>query len=162
MAKHVGQSRKRVEDPRFLQGKGSYVANINLPNMAYAAILHSPYAHAKIKKIDTKKAKAMKGVLGVYTGQDLIDGGTGSLPSGWNNADQQNPTHYAITADKARHVGDNIAVVVAESPAEAQDAVNAIEVDYDVLPAVVDARKALEKDAPLLHDEFENNQSSQI
>ena len=156
---YKGQSLKRVEDPRFLQGRGSYVANINLPNTAHAAILHSPYAHAKIKKIDTNKAKAMKGVIGVYTGQDLIDSGIGSIPSGWNVPDQKNPTHYPITADKARHVGDNIAVVVAESPAEAQDAVLAIDVDYEVLPAVVDAKKALEKGAPLLHDDVENNQS---
>lgn len=159
MAKHVGQSRKRVEDPRFIQGKGSYVANIDLPNTAHAAILHSPYAHATIKKINTKKAESMPGVVGVYTGQDLIDGGVGAIPSGWNVPDQKNPPHYPITPDKARHVGDNIAVVVANSPAEAQDAVNVIEVDYDVLPAVVDARKAMDKGAPLVHDDIENNQS---
>ncbi len=82
MAKLVGTSMKRREDPRFIQGKGSYVANISLPNMAYLAIKRSPYGHAKIKTINTKKAKALPGVIAVFTGQDLIDGGVGKLPCG--------------------------------------------------------------------------------
>lgn len=82
MTKYVGQSIKRVEDPRFIQGKGGYVANVQLPGMVHLAIKRSPYGHAKIKSINTDKAKALPGVLAVYTGQDLIDGGVGKLPSG--------------------------------------------------------------------------------
>src|SRR6185369_15647254 len=82
MSKYVGTSMKRKEDPRFIQGRGSYVANLKLPNMAYLAIKRSPYAHAIIKRIDTSKAKALPGVLGVFTGEDTAD--VGMLPSGWN------------------------------------------------------------------------------
>src|SRR5262247_2253931 len=82
MSKYVGTSMKRREDPRFIQGRGSYVANLKLPNMAYLAIKRSPYAHAKIKGINTKKAKALPGVVGVFTGEDTSD--IGMLPCGWN------------------------------------------------------------------------------
>src|SRR6185436_20713484 len=82
MSKYVGTSMKRKEDPRFLQGRGSYVANLKLPNMAYLAIKRSPYAHARIKGINTSKAKALSGVLGVFTGADMSD--VGMMPSGWN------------------------------------------------------------------------------
>src|SRR5262245_10152575 len=116
MAKHVGKPIRRFEDPRFLRGKGRYVANLELPNMTYLAIVRSPHAHAKINGIDTSKAAALPGVVAVFTAQDLIDGGVGSLPSGWNVPDIKVPTHYPLTADKVRHVGDAVAVVVAEDP----------------------------------------------
>ncbi len=156
---YKGKSMRRFEDPRFLRGKGSYVANLSLPGMAHAAILHSPMAHARIKSIDTQAAEAMEGVIGVYTGQDLIDGGCGSLPSGWNVPDIKVPNHYPITADKVRHVGDYVAVVVAETAAIAQDAVDLIEVDYEALPVVVDARATLDEGAPKVHDELDSNLS---
>jgi len=159
MAKYVGTSMKRREDPRFIQGKGSYVANINLPGMAHVAVKRSPYAHARIKKIDTSKAKAMPGVLGVFVGQDLIDGGVGKMPSGWNVPGQKVPARWPLTADKVRHVGDGVACVVAESAYLAADAVNAIEVEYEPLPAVVDARKTADSGAPLLHEDVPNNVS---
>ena len=117
MAKLVGQPVKRVEDPRFIQGKGGYVANITLPSQAYLAVLRSPYAHAVIKKIDTSKAKAMPGVIDVFVGQDLIDGGVGKLPCGWNVPNIKVPTRWPLTIDKVRHVGDGVACVVAESAA---------------------------------------------
>ena len=110
-----GQSIRRFEDPRFLKGQGSYVGNINLPGMAHAVIVRSPHAHATINGINTSAASAMPGVLGVFTGQDLIDGGCGSLPSGWNVPEMKVPSHYPLTADKVRHVGDSVAVVVAEN-----------------------------------------------
>ncbi len=156
---YVGKSVKRFEDPRFLQGKGSYVANLHLPGMVYLAIKRSPYGHAKIKKIRTKKAAALPGVVAVYTGQDLIDGGCGALPCGWQVPDIKVPTRYALTVDKARHVGDGVAVVAAEDPYVAADALELIDVDYEPLDTVVDARKATEKDAPQLHDDVPDNTS---
>ena len=125
---YVGQSVKRVEDPRFIQGKGAYVANLHIPGMVYLAIKRSPYGHAKIKKIDARKAKALPGVVGVFTGQDLLDGGCGALPCGWNVPDIKTPKRYALSIDKARHVGDGIAVVAAESPYIAADALDLLRI----------------------------------
>jgi len=157
MARYVGTSVKRVEDPRFIQGKGRYVANIQLPNMAYLAIKRSPHAHARIKSINTAKAEALDGVIAVYTGQDLIDGGVGKMPCGWLVPDIKVPDRWPLTVDKVRHVGDGVAAVVAEDPYTAQDALDLIEVEYEPLPAVVDARKATEDGAPLVHDDIPNN-----
>lgn len=157
MSKYVGNSMKRREDPRFIQGRGSYVANIKLPNMAYLAIKRSPYAHAKIKGIDTSKAKALAGVVGVFTGEDTSD--VGMLPCGWNVPNIIVPPNRVLQTDKVRHVGDRVAMVAAENPYIAQDALDLIEVDYEPLPAVVDAKKAAEPDAPQLHDNVPNNTS---
>ena len=159
MAKYVGASIKRREDPRFLQGKGSYVANLQLPNMAYLAVKRSDYGHARIAKINTKKAAALPGVIGVFIGQDLIDSGIGKMPCGWNVPNQKTPTRWPLTVDKVRHVGDGVAVVIADDPYLAADALDLIEVKYERLPAVVDARKATEPDAPLVHDDVLNNLS---
>ncbi len=113
----VGTSVKRKEDPRFIQGRGKYVANIQLPGMAYIAIKRSPHAHAKIKRIDTTAPQAMPGVIAVFTGQDLIDGGVGKLPCGWVVPGCKIPTRWAVVpvGDKVRHVGDSVAIVVAEN-----------------------------------------------
>lgn len=157
MAKYVGTSMKRREDPRFIQGQGKYVANVQLPNMAYLAVKRSPYAHAEIKSINTKKAAALPGVIAVFTGQDLIDGGVGKLPCGWLVPDCKVPDRWPLTVDKARHVGDGVACVVAEDRYIAEDAVNLIEVDYKPLPASVDARKTSQSGAPLVHDNIPNN-----
>ncbi|MEK7784426.1 MAG: molybdopterin cofactor-binding domain-containing protein [Chloroflexota bacterium] len=159
MSKYVGTSMKRREDPRFIQGKGSYVGNISLPNMAHLAVKRSPYAHARIKNINTQKAAALPGVIAVFTGQDLIDGGVGKLPCGWNVPNIKVPTRWPLMVDKVRHVGDGVAAVVAESPYIAADALDLIEVDYEALPAVVDARKATDPGAPLIHDECPGNVS---
>lgn len=159
MGKYIGASVKRKEDPRFIQGRGKYVANLQLPNMAHLAIKRSPYGHARIKSINVEAARALEGVIAVYTGQDLIDGGVGKLPCGWNVPDIKVPTRWPLTVDKVRHVGDGVAAVVAESPYIAYDALDLIEVDYDPLPAVVDARKATEAGAPLVHDDVPNNVS---
>jgi len=157
MSKYVGTSMKRKEDPRFIQGRGSYVANLKLPNMAYLAIKRSPYAHAVIKGIKTDKARKLPGVLGVFTGADTSD--VGMLPSGWNVPNIKVPANRVLQTDKVRHVGDRVAMVVAESPYIAQDALDLIEVDYDPLPAVTDAKKATEAGAPQLHDDVPNNVS---
>jgi aerobic carbon-monoxide dehydrogenase large subunit len=157
MSKYVGTSMKRREDPRFIQGRGSYVANLKLQNMAYLAIKRSPYAHAKIKGIHTAKAKALPGVIGVFTGEDTSD--VGMLPCGWNPPNIKVPPNRVLQTDKVRHVGDRVAMVVAENPYIAQDALDLIEVDYEPLPAVVDAKKAAEAGAPQLHDDLPNNTS---
>jgi aerobic carbon-monoxide dehydrogenase large subunit len=156
MAKLVGQPIKRVEDPRFIQGKGGYVANISLPGMAYVAIKRSPYAHAKIKKIDASKAKALPGVVAVFTGQDLIDGGVGKLPCGWNVPNIKVPARWPLAPDKVRHVGDGVVAVVAEDQYIAEDALNLIDVDYEVLPAVVGAKAAV-SNKTLVHDDLPKN-----
>jgi aerobic carbon-monoxide dehydrogenase large subunit len=156
MAKLVGQPIKRVEDPRFIQGKGGYVANIALPGMAVVAIKRSPYAHARIKKIDTSKAKALPGVVAVFTGQDLIDGGVGKLPCGWNVPNIKVPARWPLTPDKARHIGDGIVAVVAENQYIAEDALNLIDIDYEVLPAVIGA-KAAASAKTLVHDDLPRN-----
>jgi carbon-monoxide dehydrogenase large subunit len=155
MSKYVGTSMKRREDPRFIQGRGSYVANLKLPNMAYLFIKRSPYAHARIKRINTSKAKALPGVLGVFTGADTAD--IGMLPSGWNVPGIKVPANRVLQTDKVRHVGDRVAIVVAENQYIAQDALDLIEVDYEPLPAVIDAKKATEAGAPQLHDNVPNN-----
>ncbi|MFQ5399803.1 MAG: xanthine dehydrogenase family protein molybdopterin-binding subunit [Anaerolineae bacterium] len=157
MGNYIGKSVKRVEDPRFIQGQGKYVANLNLPGMAYIAILRSPYGHARIKSINTSAAQAMDGVIAVYTGQDLVDGGVGPMPCGWNVPNIKVPTRYPLTIDKVRHVGDSVAAVVAESPYIAADALDLIEVDYEPLPCVIGAKKATEDGTPQLHDDLPNN-----
>ena len=159
MAKLVGASIKRKEDPRFIQGKGGYVANVSLPNMTYLAIKRSPYAHARIKSINTAKAKKLAGVVDVFVAKDLIDGGVGKLPCGWNVPDIKVPDRWPLTPDKVRHVGDGVAAVVAESPYIAADALDLIEVDYEPLPAVTDAKKCTEPGAPLVHDQCPGNLS---
>ncbi len=159
MTKYVGQSIKRVEDPRFIQGKGGYVANVQLPGMVHLAIKRSPYGHAKIKSINTEKARALPGVLAVYTGQDLIDASVGKLPCGWLVPDIKVPTRWPLTVDKVRHVGDGVAAVVAESAYIAYDALDLIEVDYEQLPAIVGAKAAAEPGAPLVHDDIADNVS---
>lgn len=156
---YVGSSVKRVEDPRFIEGKGAYVANLHLPGMVYLAVKRSPYGHAKIKKINTKKAEALPGVVAVYTGKDLVEGGCGPLPCGWNVPDIKVPVRHALTTDKARHVGDGVAVVAAEDPYTAADAVELIDVSYDPLPAVIDARKTTDVGVPIVHDEVPENTS---
>lgn len=155
----VGKSIKRVEDPRFIQGKGKYVANLQIPGMLYAAIVRSPHAHAKLNGIDASAALAMPGVVAVYTGQDLAADGVGGLPCGFNPPGIKTAPHPALAIGKVRHVGDGVAVVIAENRYVAQDAAEAIQVDYEPLPAVVDAKKAAAPGAPQVHEEIPNNTS---
>ncbi len=161
---YVGKSVKRVEDPRFIQGQGKYVANLQLPGMAYAAILRSPHARARIKSIDAEAAKNLEGVIAVYTGRDLVEGikfsgPCGAIPCGFTPPDTKVPTHHPLAVDVVNHVGDGVAVVVAESAYIANDAVDLIVVDYEPLPAVVNAKAAAQEGAPQLYDEISNNTS---
>lgn len=158
----IGVSVQRKEDDRFLRGHGRYTDDITLPQQSYAVVLRAPLAHARIRSIDTADAKAMPGVLAVFTGEDVAADGLGGLPCGWQVTGKegqvmQEPPHPLLVADKVRHVGDNVALVVAESLAEAKDAAEAIVVDYDPLPAVSAASAALAADAPKVHDDLDSN-----
>ena len=157
MPRLVGKSFKRVEDPRFLRGKGSYVANLQRPGMAYVAIVRSPHAHAKIVDIDASAAEALDGVIAVYKGQDLIDGGVGQLPCGWVVPELKIPERWPVVPEVVRHVGDAVAVVVADSPYIAEDALELIEVDYESLPVSLGARATTEYRAQQIHEGIPNN-----
>jgi carbon-monoxide dehydrogenase large subunit len=157
VTKMVGQALKRREDPKLITGKGNFLDDIKLQGMAHAAILRSPYAHAKLNSIDTSKAKALPGVIAVFTGEDMMD--INPLPCAWQAGRVQNNanTPRALSAGKALFAGDGIAMVVAENRYIARDALDLIEVDYEPLPVVVDAKKATEAGAPQLHDNAPNN-----
>ena len=150
----VGSRIKRREDPRLIMGRGTYVDDIQLPRMTYAAILRSPYAHANIRHIDIDKAKALPGVVTVMTGADLEGK---NVPCGWTLPDIKVAPHPALAVGKVRYTGDAVAVVVAEERYIARDALDLIEVDYEPLPVVVDAEKAIQTGAPQLHAEVPNN-----
>ena len=118
----IGQPVRRVEDRRFITGRGTYLDDINRPRQAYAFMLRSPHAHARIGAVDTTTAITAPGVLGVFTGEDLAHDGLGTIPclSAVTNRDGSSsvlPPHPAITGDRVRHVGDTVAMVVAESSA---------------------------------------------
>src|SRR3984885_6444557 len=146
----IGQPVRRREDLRLVRGAGRYTADENLPGQVYAVMLRSPHAHARIRAIDTAKAKAMPGVLAVVTGADVIADGLKPVPhKPWSphpaetklrNKGDVPPfeaPHHSLPADKARFVGEAVAMVVAETVNAAKDAAEQIEVDYDVLPAAV-------------------------
>jgi len=155
----IGAPVRRKEDQRFLTGRGTYTDDINRPGQVHAFILRSPHAHAEIKGIDTAKAKAAPGVLAVFTGADMQVGG---LPCGWlihskDGTPMAEPPHPVLAQGKVRHVGDPVAVVIAETRAEAKDAAELIAVDYKMLPAVVAAEDALKPGAPQLHEQAKGN-----
>ncbi|MDE3838912.1 carbon-monoxide dehydrogenase large subunit [Bacillus methanolicus] len=145
----MGKSIARKEDPRFLRGKGRYVDDVILPNMLYMSILRSPYAHARIRRIDTSAALAAPGVKLVLTGEDLAKMNLAWMPT--LNGDQQ----MVLAVDKVLFQYQEVAAVVAETRAQAEDALQLIEVDYESLPVVVDPFKALEPDAPILREDRE-------
>src|SRR5262245_24358456 len=157
----IGQSVRRKEDYRFLTGGGTYTDDISQPGQAYAHFLRSPHAHARIRSIATKAAQEAPGVIGVFTGADL-EGKVNGLPCGWlitdvNGQPMKEPPHPPLAQGKVRYVGDHVAVVIAETLNEAKDAAELIEVDYEVLPAVVDPAAASQSGAPTLHDSAPNN-----
>ncbi|HQD82637.1 MAG TPA: molybdopterin-dependent oxidoreductase, partial [Quisquiliibacterium sp.] len=136
----IGQSVKRKEDYRFLTGNGQYTDDVVLPGQTYASFVRSPYAHARIRGIDTSAARAAAGVVAVFTGADLA--AVGGLPCGWlitstDGTPMKEPKHALLAEDKARHVGDQVAVVIADTPANAKAAAALVEVDYEELTPVV-------------------------
>jgi carbon-monoxide dehydrogenase large subunit len=155
----LGTPVKRVEDPRFITGKGRYLDDIKLQGMAHLAILRSPYAHANVRSIDTSAAKAAPGVVAVITGADIP---YNPLPMAWpaggasgiqNNVN----TPRVLATDSVKWTGEGVAAVVAETAAQAVDALELISVDWEPLPAVTDAEKALADGAPQLHENAPNN-----
>ena len=162
MGNIIGQSIKRVEDKRFITGKGQYVDDMILPNMTYATILRSEYAHAKITNIDTSAAENHPGVVAVFTGQHIADAGIGGVPCGWqvdfkNGDTMKEPLHPLLALDRVRYTGDAVAIVIAEDRATAKDAAELLVVDYEELTPVVNGVKALEDGAPLVHDDIPKN-----
>jgi carbon-monoxide dehydrogenase large subunit len=155
--KAIGQSIKRKEDPRLITGEAKYSDDLVLPGMAHAAVLRSTYAHARIKGIDTSKAAKMPGVIAVFTGADFKD--VNALPIAWQAAGVKNNANAprVLEIDRVTFTGAGIAVVVAETRALAEDALTAIQVDYEPLGVVVDAKKATEPGAPQLHENAPNN-----
>jgi aerobic carbon-monoxide dehydrogenase large subunit len=156
----IGQPVTRTEDPILVRGAGSYTDDVTLAGEAYAVIVRSRIAHGVIKRIDTSAARAMPGVLGVYTGADLAEYGTLKCIVPFNNRDgtpMKRPPRPALPTDKVRFVGDPIAFAVAETLLQAKDAAEAVEVDIDPLPAVVRPQEATRPGAPLLHDEAPGN-----
>jgi len=153
-----GSAIKRREDPALITGKGKYTDDFQMPGMVYATMVRSPFAHAEINSIDTSQAKASPGVLAVYTWQDIEAAGIpGVVPTAWLLPDIKTPDHPILARGKVRYVGDAVAVVVAESRAAARDAADLVQVDYEMLPAVVDVNKALEDGAPQLFDDAPGN-----
>ena len=152
----IGTSQLRKEDPELITGRGTFVDNMSLPGMLWIGIVRSPFAHARINGIDVSKALELEGVVAAYTGADLEF--AGPLLMAWAINDQvKNPPHNPLAKDKARHVGDPVAVVVAESRALAKDAIELVEVDWEPLPAVTGIKEALEPGAPIVHEEFGTN-----
>ena len=164
MEKHSGQPVKRREDKRLLFGRGRYVDDITVPNAAHAAFYRSPHAHARILSIDPAAALEVPGVLAVLTAEDWAAEGCGDLGLIWavDNRDgspmneRQRPP---LARDKMRHVGDTVAVVVAETRYAAEDGLEALEIEVEPLGAVTDPRAAFEPGAPLVHEQFASNQA---
>jgi len=145
----MGHSIKRKEDLRFIQGKGTYVDDVNLPGMVYGQLVRSPYAHARLKGINAEKAKALPGVLAVITGEDLAKAGLAWMPT--LSGDKQ----MVLATGKVLFQSQEVAFVVAEDRYTAADAAELVEVDYEELPVVVDPKKSLDPKAPVLRDDRE-------
>src|SRR5438309_570278 len=152
---YIGARVARKEDPRLITGEGTFTDDVTLPGMAYLTLVRSPHAHARIRRIVTTAAKKEPGVVAVFTGKDLE--ATGMLPVFITVPSMSGSKHMPIATDKARYAGDAVAAVVADSREAAKRAADLIAVDYEPLPIVVDAMKALEPGAPIVHEELGSN-----
>jgi carbon-monoxide dehydrogenase large subunit len=165
----IGDTVRRKEDLRLLTGRGCYSDDFNFPGQAHGAALRSPHAHALIRSIDTAAARAMPGVLAVLTGQDALADGLKAIPHltapgtapdivlhNRDGSPVPAAPHYVLPPDRVRHVGTAVAFVIAETVAQAKDAAEKIVVDYEPLPAVIEAKAAVEKNAPRLYDDLPN------
>ncbi|MDE2613220.1 MAG: xanthine dehydrogenase family protein molybdopterin-binding subunit, partial [Burkholderiales bacterium] len=157
----IGKSLARREDQRFLTGAGQYTDDITLPGQTYGVFLRSPHAHARIRKIDLTRAKAAPGVVAIFTGDDVAAAKINGLPCGWlihskDGSPMKEPPHPVLAQGKVRHVGDQVALVVAETLLQAKDAAELIEVDYEELPAVIDVTRAGTQGVAV-HDEVPDN-----
>src|SRR3989475_6449459 len=152
----IGRSVRRLEDRRLLMGGGTYAADFRLPGMLHGAVLRSSHAHARLGAVDARTALALPGVVAVITADDL--GAVGRIPVRLG----PRPSIVAclqppLARDKVRYVGEPVAVVIAESRYLAEDALDLMEVDYDPLPTVADARGAVEPGSPVLHESINGN-----
>jgi carbon-monoxide dehydrogenase large subunit len=152
----IGHSVKRVEDARFLRGKGNYFDDISLPGMLYLELLRSPFAHARIKSIDASRAEALPGVVAVVTGELMAQHNLAWMPT------LSGDTQAVLATDKVRFQGQEVAAVVAETAYIAKDALELIDVDYEPLPAVITPQQALEEGAPVIRDEKEGQTDNRI
>ena len=155
----IGRDRRRKEDQRLITGRTKWTDNIQLPGMLHIAMVRSPFAHARITNIDTSAAKAATNVVTVLTGADLADE-QGSLPTAWNiTTEQKAAAHLPVAVDRVAFAGEIVAIVVARSAAEARDAAELVDVDYEELPAVLDLKEAA-KDEVLAHPDLGTNKSA--
>ena len=155
----IGQRLLRKEDPALLTGEAKYTNDLNVPGALHLAVLRSPYAHARITSVDVSRALAMPGVVAAYTGADLADAWAAPMPCAWPvTDDMKNPPHYPLATETVNYAGDGVACVLATSDAAARDALEAIDVEYDPLPAVIDLEDAL-SDRVLVHESLGTNTS---
>ena len=155
----VGAPVERREDKKLLQGQAQWVDNMRQPGMVFLGVVRSPYAHARIKKVNVDPALAHAGVVAAWSGEDIDDEWQGSLPCAWIPTEDTNaPGHKPVAVDKARYVGDAVAVIAATSRGAAEDAAELVEVEYEQLPVVVDVEEALAEGAPIVHEEFGTNE----
>ena len=158
--REFGKARLRKEDARLITGRTRWTDNITLPGMLHLAMVRSPLAHARITSIDTSTARQAPGVVGVWSGPELSGSGAG-LPCAWPiTAGMTSPTHPAIAQDAVKFAGEVVAVVAARTAAEARDAVDLVEVEYEELPVVLDMEAALAEGAPLVHPELGTNENA--
>jgi carbon-monoxide dehydrogenase large subunit len=155
----IGTPMLRREDPALLTGEAKYTNDLPIPGALHLAVLRSPHAHARITSIDVSGAREQPGVVAAYTGADLQELWGAPMPCAWPvTPDMKNPAHYPVAISQASYVGDGVAVVLADSEAAAQDALDAVEVTYEPLEAVVDLEDAL-SDRVVIHDELGTNKS---
>lgn len=162
MSTGIGARVKRKEDKRFITGKGKYTDDVRNENQAYAAFVRSPHAHALVKGIDGSEASGMPGIIAVLDGAELSGDGIGNLICGWaitskDGSPMNMGAWSALATDRVRYVGDAVAVVIGESDEAARAAAEAVMVDYEVLPAVTAADRALNGDAPQIHENAPGN-----
>jgi aerobic carbon-monoxide dehydrogenase large subunit len=155
---YIGKPVPRKEDAKLLTGQSRFIDDMQVTGMVWASIVRSPYAHAKINRVDVTAARESEGVVAAFSGADLADDWAATLPCVWLvTEDTKQPMHRPLATDKVRYQGDGVAVVIAESRAQAKDAAELVEVDYEELPAVIDPEAALADDAPILHDDLGTN-----
>lgn len=156
--KYLGKPLKRKEDPRLIQGLAHYVDDLRLPDLLYAGFVRSPHAHATIRSVDVTAARAAAGVVAVFTGED-VKGAIGPVPCAAVLPDMKPAPRPVLATDRVRFAGEAVAVVVATDKYLLRDALDLVDVDYEMLPAVVDMQRAVQKNSPLIYPQHKSNVS---
>jgi aerobic carbon-monoxide dehydrogenase large subunit len=155
----VGTSVKRKEDEALLRGRGTFIEGLTLPGTVAMIVIRSPYAHARIARVDLDAARAAEGVVAAFSGADLAEDWAGGMPCAWPvTEDIKMPPHYPLAVDEARYQGDGVAVVIGETRVLAKDAAELVEIEYEELPAVADVEKAMADGASLVHSDLGTNE----